>query len=100
VGVYTPGTNYFDIAALDVYNTGYTTGNYGAMVGASGGKPIGVAECADMPYPSTLSAQPLWAYVAVWPDYLYSPYQNYNSAQIPQLFSDSQVITLSQMPGW
>ena len=98
--MYTPGTNYFDVAALDVYDTGYTGGNYTAMTGASGGKPIGVAECQFLPAPSTLTQQPLWAYVAVWPDFLYSPYQTDNTTQIPELFGDSQVLTLSAMPGW
>jgi hypothetical protein len=100
VPVYTPGTSYFDVAALDVYDTGYTSGNYNAMIAGSGGKPIGIAECATMPDPSLLAQQPLWAYVAVWPDFLYSPYQNNNSTQIPELFADTQVLTLSQMPGW
>ena len=100
VTAYSPGASYFDVAALDIYDSGYTTGNYDAMVSGSGGKPIGVAECATLPDPSTLTQQPLWAYVAVWPDYLYPPYQDYNTAQIPALFGDSQVLTLSQMPGW
>ena len=100
VTVYTPGPSHFDVAALDIYDTGYTTTNYQAMTGASGGKPIGVGECQFLPSPSVLAAQPLWAYVAVWPDFLYSPYQTDNSSQIPALFSDSQVLTLSQMPGW
>jgi hypothetical protein len=100
VTVYTPGLDYFDVAALDVYNTGYTSGNYAAMTGASGGKPIGVAECQFLPTPATLKSQPLWAYVAVWPDFLYSPNQSDNSTTIPELFGDPQVITLSKMPGW
>jgi len=41
----------------------------------------------------------LWAYAAVWPDYLYAPNQSDNSTQIPELFTDSQVLTLAQMPG-
>ena len=100
VGVYTPGPSYFDVAALDVYDGGYTTANYQAMVGAAAGKPIGIAECQFLPYPADLTAQPLWAYAVVWPDFLYAPYQTDNTAQIPALFTDPQVLTLSQMPGW
>jgi hypothetical protein len=92
---YTPGTDYFDIAALDVYNTGYTTGNYQAMTGISGGKPIAVAECAQMIDPGTLQQQPLWVYLAMWPDFF-----GQNTSSIPALFNDSQVLNLSQMPGW
>ena len=97
---YNPGANYFDIAALDVYNTGYTAGNYSSMQSGAGGKLIGVAECQFLPTPSTLSSQPLWTYVSVWPDFFYSPYQTDNTTQVPELFNDSQVLTLSRMPGW
>ncbi|HEY2512702.1 MAG TPA: glycosyl hydrolase, partial [Polyangiaceae bacterium] len=62
---YSPGGSYFDIAALDVYNTGYTDGNYAAMQQAAGGKIIGVAECQNLPSTAVLAAQPLWAYVAM-----------------------------------
>jgi hypothetical protein len=92
---YTPGLDYFDIAALDVYDTGYTTANYQAMLGGSGGKPIGVAECQFLPDPGTLSAQPLWTYVAMWPDFFSN-----DTTQIPALFDDGAVLTLSRMPGW
>jgi hypothetical protein len=100
VSAYSPGASYFDVAALDIYDVGYTTQNYQAMIAGAHGKPIGVAECEFLPDPSTLAAQPLWAYAVVWPDFLYPPHQNDNTAQIPALFADSQVITLSQMPGW
>ncbi len=95
VGVYNPGAAYFDIAALDVYDTGYTSGNYQAMLGAAGGKPIGIAECATLPTPDLLTQQPEWAYVAMWPDYL-----SQNASDIAALFDDSAVVTLSSMPGW
>ncbi len=100
VNTYNPGSAYFDIASLDVYNTGYTTGNYDAMLGAANGKPIGVSECQFLPTPSLLASQPQWTYVAVWPDFLYSPNQTDNSTQVPELFNDSQVLPLSAMPGW
>jgi mannan endo-1,4-beta-mannosidase len=95
VGVYNPGASYFDIAALDVYNTGYTSGNYQAMLGAAGDKPIGIAECATLPTPDLLTQQPKWAYVAMWPDYL-----SQNASDIAALFNDSAVVTLASMPGW
>jgi len=95
VNVYTPGASYFDVAALDVYDTGYTSGNYQAMLGAANGKPIGVAECQFLPSTDVLSQQPKWAYVAMWPDFFSN-----NTTSIPALFGDSQVLTLSKMPGW
>lgn len=95
VNDYTPGAGYFDIVALDVYNTGYTQGNYDAMVGAAGGKPIGVAECQNLPGTGVLAQQPLWAYVAMWPDFFSA-----NTSTIPALFGDPAVLTLASMPGW
>jgi len=95
VTVYNPGASYFDIAALDVYDGGYTTGNYTAMVGAAAGKPIGVAECEFLPDPGTLASQPLWTYVAMWPDFFSD-----DTTLIPELFADPKVLTLSAMPGW
>lgn len=92
---YAPGTDVFDVAALDVYNTGYTGGNYQAMQVAAAGKPMGVAECQFLPDPGTLQAQPLWTYVAMWPDFFSD-----DTSQIPALFADPQVLTRSQMPGW
>ncbi|MGD0941306.1 MAG: glycosyl hydrolase, partial [Terracidiphilus sp.] len=97
---YSPGSSYFDVATVDVYITGYTTGVYDDITGASGGKLVGISECQFLPTPSTLSSQPKWVYVAVWPDFFYSPYQTDNSTLVPELFGDSQVLTLSNMPGW
>jgi Glycosyl hydrolase family 26 len=62
VTAYNPGSAYFDIAALDVYNTGYTTGNYNAMLGAAAGKFVAVAECQFMPSQAILTQQPKWLY--------------------------------------
>jgi hypothetical protein len=85
----------FDIAALDVYNTGYTQGNYDAMVGGGGGKPIGIAECRYLPSTGVLAQQPLWTYAVMWPDFFAD-----NTSAIPALFGDPQVLPLSKMPGW
>jgi hypothetical protein len=92
---YTPGPDYFDIAALDVYNTGYTSGNYQAMTGIANGKPVAVAECAQMITTDQLQQQPAWVYVAIWPDFF-----GQNGSSIPALFNDNQILKLSQMPGW
>ena len=92
---YAPGADYFDVAALDVYDSGYTDGNYQAMLAGAGGKPIGVAECQLLPDPGTLAAQPKWTYVAMWPDFFSD-----DTTQIPALFDDPTVLTRSNMPGW
>ncbi len=96
VNTYNPGSGYFDIASLDVYNTGYTTGNYNAMLGVAAGKPIAVAECEFMPTASLLASQNRWIYVMLWPDFI-----SENQATLPALYGASNVLTLDEMPaGW
>jgi glycosyl hydrolase family 26 len=97
VGKYTPGADYFDVAALDVYNTGFTKGNYDAMVGIAGGKPIGIGECYYMPGSDLLDQQPLWTYLAMWPDKLG---EGANGPNLPALFKSDRIIKRAQMPGW
>jgi mannan endo-1,4-beta-mannosidase len=45
---YNPGSNYWDVATLDVYGS-YQSWKYDAMVRVSGGKPIGIGECEKLP---------------------------------------------------
>jgi hypothetical protein len=79
----------------DVYNTGYTSGNYQAMSAIAGSKPIAVAECQFLITPDVLRQQPLWTCVAMWPDFFGD-----DTSAIPALFGDSQILSLSRMPGW
>ncbi|HEY8090578.1 MAG TPA: glycosyl hydrolase [Polyangiaceae bacterium] len=92
---YAPGPSYFDVAALDVYNTGYTQGNYDDMKSASAGKPIGIAECQFMPTADLLTQQPLWTYADMWPDFI-----SQNTSMLPGLYAAPNVLTLGRMPGW
>jgi Glycosyl hydrolase family 26 len=93
VTTYSPGSAYFDIAALDVYNTGYTSGNYNAMLGAAGGKFVAVAECQFMPSQAILTQQPKWLYAMLWPDF-------YANNDLATLYSAPSVLTEDEMPGW
>jgi hypothetical protein len=95
VNTYNPGTSYFDIASLDVYNTGYTTNNYNAMLGVAAGKPIAIAECQFMPTSSLLASQNRWIYAMLWPDFI-----SQNAGSLPSLYAASNVLTLDEMPGW
>jgi hypothetical protein len=91
---YNPGTRYFDIASLDVYNTGYTSGNYNAMLGAAGDKPIAIGECQFMPSLDILKQQPKWLYAMLWPDF-YA-----NNPNLSALYNSDSVLTEDEMPGW
>jgi|GEM_PF-542833 len=95
VDAYNPGSAYFDMATLDVYNTGYTQNNYNTMLRVSGGKLIAVGECQFMPTASLLAQQNKWLYVMLWPDFI-----SQNQSTLPALYSASNVLTLEEMPGW
>lgn len=105
VDKYNPGTNYFDIASLDVYNTGLTLNNYNTMLRVAGGKPIALAEVGKMPTIEDLRNQPRWIFAMVWPDFLYdTPSERWaythNRAIMPGLYKAANVLTLDEMPGW
>ncbi len=97
VDAYTPGSSYFDIAALDVYNTGYTTSNYTTMQRIASGKLIAIAENQYVPTAALLASQPKWLYEMLWPDFIDDPK---NTATLPALYGASNVLTLDEMPGW
>lgn len=95
IDAYNPGSEYFDIATLDVYNTGFTQSNYDTMIRISEGKLIGVGECQFMPTPAMLTKQNKWLYVMLWPDFIQD-----NEKALPALYGASNVLTLENMPGW
>jgi hypothetical protein len=97
VGTYSPGPERFDLATLDIYNTGYTTQNYDTMLRVAGGKPIGIGECQFLPSTSLLAAQPDWTFFMLWPDFIREPR---NLELYTPLFADERVLTLDEMPGW
>jgi beta-mannanase len=95
VNVYSPGPEYFDIATLDVYNTGYTQSNYDTMLRVAVGKPIAIGECQFMPTAELLSKQNKWVYAMLWPDFIEE-----NRKTLPALYNSDRVLTLDEMPGW
>lgn len=95
IDAYNPGASYFDIASLDVYNTGYTTTNYNTMQRVSGGKPIAIGECQFMPSSSLLASQNKWIYAMLWPDFIED-----NRSALPGIYAAANVLTLDEMPGW
>ena len=92
---YTPGPDYFDIAALDVYDGGYDTSKYTTMQGVAGAKPIAIGECETPPTSAELAQQPDWAFFMLWPDFIAQ-----NAAVLPALYAAPNVVTLDRMPGW
>jgi hypothetical protein len=97
VDKYTPGIDYFDIASLDVYNTGYTSNNYNTMLRIAGGKLIAIGENQFVPSQSLLASQPKWLFEMLWPDFIDDPR---NHATLPGLYGAGNVLTLDEMGGW
>lgn len=98
VNAYNPGANYYDVAALDVYDgSGYTVGKYNTMVAVAAGKPIAIGECETLPTAAQLLAQPKWAFFMSWSELTF---QGNSHTQLKALYTAPNVITLDRMPGW
>lgn len=93
---YNPGSNYWDVAALDVYE-GFANWKYQAMVNISGGKPIAIGECDKLPTATMLANEPRWAFFMGWSELTYS---NNSTSAIQSLYNASRVVTRDEMPGW
>lgn len=95
---YNPGSNYWDILALDVYasdGTGFTQSKYNEVLKVAGSKPIAIGECGVLPTSAILQEQPRWSYFLGWADLTQSDNSN---TQISGLYNAGNVITLDQLP--
>lgn len=98
VNAYNPGNDYWDVAALDVYDgSGYTTDKYNTMVTVAAGKPIAIGECEKLPTPAILLAQPKWTFFMGWSEL---EFQGNSNTDLTTLHNASNVVTLDKMPGW
>ncbi len=70
---YNPGPDYYDVAALDVYDdsSGYSMEKYNIMMRASGGKPIAIGECQKYPTAALLTEQPKWTFFMGWSELVF-----------------------------
>jgi mannan endo-1,4-beta-mannosidase len=99
VKTYNPGNNYWEIAALDVYDdrSGYSQEKYNIMLSVCGGKPIAIGECQKLPTSRQLLEQPKWTFFMGWSELEF----NMNSIeQLKDIHNATNVITLDKMPGW
>ncbi|MBC7534092.1 MAG: glycoside hydrolase [Ferruginibacter sp.] len=98
VKTYRPAPQYWDMAALDVYDSdGFTDEKYQLMLGASDGKPIAIGECTKLPDAKTLIKQPTWVFFMGWSEL---EFQDNTIEQIKAVHNAPNVITLNEMPGW
>ena len=63
---YNPGTNYFDIAALDVYGSDFKQSYYDDLLTQAAGKPVTLAEVGPPPTVAVLAQQPKWTWWMTW----------------------------------
>jgi mannan endo-1,4-beta-mannosidase len=61
-----PGTNYFDIAGLDVYHNDFQQKYYDDLLRLAAGKPITLAEVGPPPTVAILEQQPKWTWWMSW----------------------------------
>lgn len=93
---YNPGSQYWDVAALDVYE-GFANWKYQAMVNVSGGKPIAIGECDRLPTEAMLNNEPRWSFFMSWSELTFS---SNSSSEISALYNGRRVLTRDEMPGW
>jgi len=94
--VYNPGSDYWDIFSLDVYNgDGFTMQKYNTAVSVAGGKPMAIGECSTLPTSNQLASQQRWVFVMSWAELTFDSNTN---AQIQSLYSASNVITKEKLP--
>ncbi|MES1217786.1 MAG: glycosyl hydrolase [Bacteroidota bacterium] len=96
---YNPGPEYWDIAALDVYDdkSGYSLDKYNIMNEVSGGKPIAIGECQKYPSAQTLLEQPNWTFFMGWSELVFSANTR---EEIKAVITAPNVISLDELPNW
>lgn len=101
---YQPGTDYFDLAALDIYADGYqNAAYYDALRLAAGSAPVAIGECFGLPSAEALDSQPAWTFFMNWAyglevDWNGNPTNSVDYIQ--EVYENPHVLTLDEMPGW
>jgi len=93
---YDPGSEYWDVLALDVYGTDgnrYTAAKYNLIRNKAAGKPIAIGECDVLPSSGELYSQPDWTFFMGWAELTQ---ENNTDATIDALYNASNVLTLGE----
>jgi mannan endo-1,4-beta-mannosidase len=94
---YNPGDQYWDVFAFDVYDQGYDKSWYDYILPIVGQKPMAIGECATLPTPEILAAQPRWTFFMSWAELV----QEKNSVEaIKRIYDAPQVLTRDELPKW
>lgn len=93
---YNPGNDYWDIFAVDIYNSDYFTEyKYNQALSVAGNKPIAIGECDKLPTAQQLEEQPRWSFVMSWAELTFS--HNTNS-EIQNLYWAENTIVRNDLP--
>ncbi len=88
---YNPGEDYWDIFAVDVYNSdGFTEQKYRLALETAGDKPIAIGECKVLPTAEELEKQPRWTFFMSWAELTF---QCNTTEQIQMLYRAKNVLT-------
>ncbi len=95
---YNPGNDYWDIFAIDYYNSDrYTREKYNTALSIAGNKLIAIGECDKLPTSSELKTQPEWVFVMSWAELTFQ----YNSnEEIQNLYWADNVIIRKELPSF
>jgi len=94
---YNPGDDYWDVFGFDVYDNGYDDSWYRYILPIVGDKPMAIGECARLPSPAVLAAQPRWVFFMPWAELVK---ESNTTEEIMEIYNNPRVITLDEMPGW
>lgn len=93
---YNPGNDYWDIFAVDIYNSDYFTEyKYNQALSVAGNKLIAIGECDKLPTAQQLKEQPRWSFVMSWAELTFS--HNTNS-EIQNLYWAENTIVRNDLP--
>jgi len=84
------GSDYFDIASLDVYGSDFNQNYYDSLLVLAKGKPIVFGEVGNPPTPEILKLQPKWSYYVIWAGMV----RNTLKKEYEKLINDSHVLCL------
>jgi mannan endo-1,4-beta-mannosidase len=84
------GSNYFDIASLDVYGSDFNQNYYDSLLSLAKGKPVALGEVGNPPTPDVIKRQPKWTYYVIWAGMT----RNTTKKEYDRLINDSHVLCL------
>jgi mannan endo-1,4-beta-mannosidase len=92
---FSPGTNYFDVAALDVYRSDFKQSYYEDLLALAAGKPMALAEVGPAPTVAVLEQQPKWTWWMTWAGMIRGGGTNNVPNPTKVLYADPRSLSLS-----